>query len=107
MGTISFRKLTASNSFVLLILCSALLLFGFSDRAEAQTATKLQVLLPGMSAAPGTPSGFTGTPYTQTVGVPFQVIVNATDENWNVAPVSDLVQLTASDPYATLPPVTS
>ncbi len=107
MGTISFRKLTASNSFVLLILCSALLIFGFSDRAEAQTATKLQVLLPGMSAAPGTPSGFTGTPYTQTVGVPFQVIVNATDQDWNVAPVSDLVQLTASDPYASLPPVTN
>jgi hypothetical protein len=107
MGTINLRKFTASNHFLPLFVCFLLILFGFSNSIEAQTATKLRILLPGMSAAPGTPSGFTGIPYTQTTGVPFQVIVNATDENWNVVQVSDLVQLTASDPYATLPPVTN
>ena len=33
--------------------------------------------------------------------------MNATDDNWNVISVSDLVQLTTSDPYAILPPVTN
>ncbi len=96
-----------SKIFSFLIVVLLFQIFSGASQLQAQSATKLQILLPGMAAAPGTPSGFTGTPYTQTTGVPFQVIVNATDQNWNVVPVSDLVQLTASDPYATLPPVTN
>ena len=107
MSTTYFRKLAASHSFILISIFLVLILYGFSDRAEAQTATKLQILLPGMSAAPGTPTGYTGTPSTQTLGVPFQVVVNATDANWNVVNVSDLVSLSASDPFAILPPYTS
>lgn len=82
------------------------ILFGMFSFLNAQNATKLQVLLPGMTAAPGTPSGYTGTPYTQTIGVPFQIVVNATDDNWNVINVSDLVSISASDPFANLPPNT-
>src|SRR5207247_1000232 len=47
--------------------------------------TKLQILMPGETAAPGTTSGKTGTPTAQTAGTPFNVTVNAVDANWNVA----------------------
>ncbi|KAA3655892.1 MAG: hypothetical protein DWQ10_16630 [Calditrichaeota bacterium] len=69
----------------------------------AQTPVKLQVLLPGMSAAPGTPNGYTGSPISQTTGVPFDVIVNAVDNNWNVISSTDQVSASASDPFANLP----
>jgi hypothetical protein len=107
MKKVHFNNSNLSRIFSLLILFVCFMVYGGASPLQAQSATKLQVLLPGMTAAPGTPSGFTGIPYSQTAGVPFQVIVNATDQNWNVAPVSDMVQLTASDPYATLPPVTN
>ena len=54
-----------------------------------RTFTKLQILLPGETAAPNTPSGKTGTPLAQSAGVPFDVIVNAVDANWNVVNVSN------------------
>jgi hypothetical protein len=55
--------------------------FGLAKRAYQ----KLQVLMPGESAAPGTPGGKTGAPIPQKAGVPFQVQINAVDENWNQA----------------------
>ncbi|MBI2763979.1 MAG: Ig-like domain-containing protein, partial [Chloroflexi bacterium] len=42
---------------------------------------KLQLLVPGETAAPGTVSGKTGSPSTQTVGVAFNITVNAVDAN--------------------------
>lgn len=67
--------------------------------------TKLQVLMPGETAAPGTASGKTGTPTAQTVGLPFDVIVNAVDDTWHrisLAP-TDTIHITSSDEIATLP----
>jgi len=65
---------------------------------------KLQILLPGETAAPGTPTGKTGTPSAQEAGQVFQVIVNAVDAGWNVInTVTDTVRLTTTDPTATLP----
>ena len=64
---------------------------------------KLQVLVPGEAAAPGTVSGKTGTPSTEGVGTPFTVVVNAVDANWNVVSSTHTVGITASDPAATLP----
>ena len=49
-----------------------------------RTFTKLQILLPGETNAPNTSSGKIGTPIDQSVGVPFDVIVNSVDNNWNV-----------------------
>ncbi len=49
-------------------------------------ATKLQILVPGETAAPGSPTGKTGTPSIQYAGVPFSITVNAVDDNWNVVP---------------------
>src|SRR5437660_6826361 len=66
--------------------------------------TKLQILMPGETAAPGTASGKTGTPTTRTAGTPFNVAVNAVDANWNVATTAtDTVALTSTDANAGLP----
>ena len=80
-----------------------------SDTSPSITVTagafsKLQLLLPGETAAPGTPSGKTGTPDAQTAGTAFTVTVNAVDNNWNVVNViTDVVGITSSDANATLP----
>ncbi len=64
---------------------------------------RLQVLLPGETAAPGTPTGKTGTPTAQTAGTAFDVTVRAVDATWNLISTNDIVQLVASDAQATLP----
>lgn len=75
--------------------------------AAAGPYTRLQVLLPGESAAPGTVSGKTGTPRAQTSGVPFSVTVRACDSGWNTVPgVTNALQVLSSDASATLPPST-
>ncbi len=66
---------------------------------------KLQILVPGETANPGSPSGKLGTPLTQTQGIAFNVTVNAVDEGWNlVATATDTVNITSSDGAAVLPP---
>jgi hypothetical protein len=67
------------------------------------TINKLQVLVPGESAAPGSASGKTGTPLNQASGSPFTVTVNAVDANWNLVSSTDVIQITSSDGAATLP----
>ena len=69
----------------------------------AGTFTKLQVLVPGETAAPRTVSGKTGTPTAQTAGTPFTVTVNAVDANWNVVSSTHTVGIASSDANATLP----
>src|SRR5438876_181130 len=67
--------------------------------------TKLQLLMPGETAAPGTASGKTGMPNAQTAGTPCTVTVNAVDAYWNkvtTAP-TDTVGITSSGTNATLP----
>ena len=67
------------------------------------TINKLQALVPGETAAPGTASGKTGTPLNQASGSPFAITVNAVDANWNLVSSTDLIQITSSDGAATLP----
>src|SRR6185503_282495 len=72
--------------------------------AVAGPFTRLQVLLPGETAAPGTPSGKSGSPRNQTVGVPFSVTVRACDNTWNLVNTgTDVIAILASDASATLP----
>jgi hypothetical protein len=66
--------------------------------------SQLQVLMPGETAAPNTPTGKTGTPNIQAVGLPFTVTVNAVDAAWNVVSSTDTVDITSSDSTAGLPP---
>jgi uncharacterized repeat protein (TIGR01451 family) len=57
-----------------------------SFAVDAGPVTKLQILLPGEAAAPGTSSGKSGAPTAQTSGVAIlnNVRVNAVDADWNV-----------------------
>ncbi len=76
--------------------------------AIAGPFTRLQVLLPGESAAPGTVSGKSGTPSPQTVGYPYTVTVRACDDTWTtVTTVTDVVSLLSSDKTATFSPATA
>src|SRR5439155_5778378 len=64
---------------------------------------KLQLLVPGETAAPGSTSGKTGTPDGQISGTSFNVTVNSVDANWNLISTNDTVKITSSDAAATLP----
>ena len=67
--------------------------------------TRLQLLVPGETAAPGTGSGKTGTPSNATAGTALtSIIVNAVDANWNiVTTVADQVSFGTTDASATIP----
>jgi hypothetical protein len=80
------------------------LLLCLAGPAFAGPYSRLQVLLPGENAAPGTSSGKTGSPSAQTVGVPFSMTVRACDNGWNmVATVTNAIRVLSSDASATLP----
>ena len=67
--------------------------------------SKLQLLLPGETAAPGTATGKTGTPVAQTAGAAMlnNVRVNAVDADWNViASASPDVAIGSSDAAAAI-----
>src|SRR5205814_9084657 len=64
---------------------------------------KLQLLVPGETAAPGSATGKSGTPTTSTAATAFNITVNAVDSFWNVVnAVSDTVDITSTDVNATL-----
>src|SRR5439155_1752264 len=66
--------------------------------------SKLQILAPGETTAPGSSNGKTGTPATQTAGTAFSVTLSAVDANWNVVSnISDTIGITSSDSNAALP----
>src|SRR5262249_14978213 len=66
---------------------------------SAGSYVKLQLLVPGETAAPGTANGKTGSPVSQTAGVGYNVTVNAVDANWNVvSSVTNSVGVTSTDP---------
>lgn len=65
---------------------------------------RVQIVLPGQTAAPGSVSGVIGSPASQGADDPFTVDLYGTDPYWNPVPTSDQVQITSSDP-AFGPPV--
>ena len=69
----------------------------------AGNAVKLLTLLPNQSLSPGSATGKSGTPTTPTVGIPFNVVVYATDYAWNPANNTDSIAITSNDIYAILP----
>ena len=76
----------------------------FAGAAHAGPYTRLQILLPGETAAPGTATGKTGTARAQTSGVPFSVTVRACDDTWTTVPsTTHTIQVLSSDASATLP----
>ncbi len=72
--------------------------------AIAGPFSRLQVLLPGETAAPGTSSGKAGSPSAQTAGIPFNVTVNACDASWNLDnTITHTIRILSSDASASLP----
>jgi hypothetical protein len=68
----------------------------------AQSYSRVQVLLPGETAAPGTATGRLGTPTAQTVGIALNVLVRACDSNWNtVSSITNVVALASTNGTAT------
>src|SRR5262249_44484662 len=75
-----------------------------SIAVSAGAFTKLQLLVPGETASPGSATGKTGTPSAQPAGTSFNVPVTAVDANWNLVNTgADTVAITSSDSNATLP----
>ena len=103
-GGATLPNYTASGSRFTLLPSS---LLGTSSqsyfRLIEQVYNKLQVLLPGETAAPGTATGKTGTPTAQQVGVPFDITVNAVDNRWFLISSTDTIHITSSNGTATLP----
>jgi hypothetical protein len=64
---------------------------------------RLQLLAPGMTALPGSVTGYTGTPAGQAATAPFLVSVRTTDDFWNAVPSGHAVNLVSSDSWATTP----
>src|SRR5207249_7769126 len=63
-----------------------------SVTVNAGASVKLQLLVPGETAAPGTATGKTGSPTSETAGTGYSVTINAVDADWNVvASVTDTV----------------
>jgi hypothetical protein len=72
--------------------------------AAAASFSRLQILLPGETAAPGTSTGKTGTPKPQVANLPFTITVRACDNQWNlVNTATDAIQILSTDASATLP----
>src|SRR5207249_3132914 len=73
---------------------------------NAGAVTKLQILMPGEVAAPGTATGKTAaTPTAQTAGTAITnaIVVNAVDANWNiVTTATPNVTITTSDANAAI-----
>ena len=95
------RSNTVSTLIATLLLLTATAL---TSPALAQEYTRLQIILPGETPAPGTTSGKLGTPTSQVVDTAFQVIVRACDDGWQLVDhVTSRVQLESSDASALLP----
>ncbi|MFA5975390.1 MAG: hypothetical protein WC859_04410 [Elusimicrobiota bacterium] len=68
---------------------------------STNNAVKLQILVPGETAVPGSSTGKSSVAIsTQQAGVPVSLIVNAVDLNWNLVAANAQVQLATNDPYA-------
>jgi hypothetical protein len=106
-GGISQRVPTTTNNRVLLPSLST----NFPSAATtfislvSRTATKLQVLWPGETNAPGTATGKIGSPAPVAAGDNVTVTVNAVDNTWHIVNVSgDNIHFTAASSSVTVPP---
>ena len=68
-------------------------------RLRQREFSKLQILLPGETAAPGTATGKTGTPESQILYANFNITVNAVSDDWAlIRNATDTVTLSSTDP---------
>jgi hypothetical protein len=68
-------------------------------RLKQREFSKLQILLPGETAAPGTATGKTGTPEPQILYANFNITVNAVSDDWAlIRSATDTVTFSSTDP---------
>jgi hypothetical protein len=100
-GTFSVTFKTAGSWTVTATDVAAVLNAGTSSSITVNPGAevKLQIILPGETAAPGTLSGKTGTPNAQSAGIALPMTVNAVDANWNVVTgTTGSVSIGSNDP---------
>src|SRR5207249_304477 len=99
--TVGTRTVTATDAAAALTASTSA-----NVTVNAGAVTKLQILLPGEVAAPGTATGKTAaTPTAQTAGTAIGsgVVINAVDANWNVvSTATPNVTITSSDANAAI-----
>src|SRR5207247_367604 len=66
-----------------------------SVTVNAGAFAKLLLLAPGETAAPGSPTGKSGTATGQTAGAAFNVTVQAVDANFNAVSATDTIAITS------------
>jgi len=64
---------------------------------------RLQIVVPGQDPLPGSVTGVTGSPATQSAAQNFAVDVFATDNYWNPLSSGDNIRITSSDPGGNTP----
>src|SRR5882724_869233 len=110
-GLVTFTNLSCLKAGTIALNFTATGLIGATSDSvviSSSASTKLQLLVPGEKAAPGTSTGKTGPPATQTANTPFAIRVNVVDASWNVVnTVTDFVHITSTDTNAMLPPDTA
>ncbi len=67
------------------------------------TFSRVQIVVPGQTADPGSAAGLFGSAATQGAGQAFTVEVYATDDYWNPLPSGDTVRIISNDPLASTP----
>ena len=68
-------------------------------------ATKLQILVPGETAVPGSSTGKSGTPINQVVGSTFTITVSGVDDYWNLSSAAvATVEIVSSGPISAVSP---
>ena len=65
--------------------------------------SRVQIVVPGQTPAPGRVSGVIGSPASQSAAQTFAIEIYATDDYWNPLPSGDVVRVTSSDPAASTP----
>jgi predicted RNA-binding protein with TRAM domain len=71
------------------------------------TYSRIVLVAPGETVAPGTQEGRTGTATDQSINFAFTITVYATDQWWNPVPgVTDVINISSGDQLAELPPDT-
>lgn len=109
--TDSWNSLSSTNQYTLrgtrrtLVFADEIAPSAAFFRMMKRQYTKLQILLPGETAAPGTPTGKTGTPDPIQMFTVFDLVVNAVDDEWYpISGINNTIHLATDDVAGFLAP---
>ena len=67
------------------------------------TFARVQIVVPGQTPLPGSVTGVSGSPATQSAGEEFNADIYSTDDFWNPVPSADNIRIVSSDSEANTP----